>query len=294
MTAALRKGRSHTGPLRGLSPIGAIVRRHDPDRYQTVLFAPARCREGLFALYAFNYEVARVRESVTQPMLGQIRLQWWREVIEAAYAGTASRRHPVVEPLAAVIVERALSRGHFDRLIDAREVDLADQPPATLAALEDYCAATSSGLIQLALGVLGVDSRAADGTARGIGIAYALCGLLRAMRLHAGAGRCYVPADVAGAAGFDPAEYAALRPSLGLRRAAETLAAAAASQLAAARRHRREVPHPAMPALLPGVIAERALARLRRANFNPFDPDLAQPDPLLTWRLAGAMLLGRF
>ena len=64
-----------------------MVRRHDRDRYQTALFAPADRREALFALYAFNYEIARVRETVTQPMLGQIRLQWWREVVEAAYAG---------------------------------------------------------------------------------------------------------------------------------------------------------------------------------------------------------------
>src|SRR6201984_811294 len=69
-----------------LSPVAALVRRHDHDRYQTVLFAPAARREALFALYAFNYEIARVRESVTQPMLGQIRLQWWRENIGAAVA----------------------------------------------------------------------------------------------------------------------------------------------------------------------------------------------------------------
>src|SRR5512133_1430733 len=83
-----------------LSPVAALVRRHDRDRFQTALFAPAARREALFALYAFNYEIARVRETVTQPMLGQIRLQWWRENIAAAFAGDAIRHHPVVEPLA--------------------------------------------------------------------------------------------------------------------------------------------------------------------------------------------------
>src|SRR5713226_379142 len=114
-----------------LSPVAALVRRHDRDRFQTVLFAPAARRAALFALYAFNYEVARVRESVSQPMLGQIRLQWWREVIAAAYAGDKPRDHPVVEPLAATIAEFGLTRRYFDRLIDAREADLADEPPAT-------------------------------------------------------------------------------------------------------------------------------------------------------------------
>src|SRR3954465_7509110 len=85
----------------GLSAVAAIVRRHDRDRYQTALFAPADRREALFALYAFNHEVARVREAVTTPMLGQIRLQWWREIIDAAYAGTPARRHEVATPLVA-------------------------------------------------------------------------------------------------------------------------------------------------------------------------------------------------
>src|SRR5271156_3271915 len=90
-------GRRSTDPDR-LSPVGALVRRHDRDRFQTALFAPAARREALFALYAFNYEIARVRESVREPMLGQIRLQWWREAIDAAYAGAASRRHEVAGP----------------------------------------------------------------------------------------------------------------------------------------------------------------------------------------------------
>src|SRR3954447_14801823 len=98
----------------GLSRPGAIVRRHDRDRYQTALFAPSDRREALFALYAFNYEVARVRETVTQPMLGQIRLQWWREVIAASYAGAPARGHEIVQPLVTTITVLGLSRAPFD------------------------------------------------------------------------------------------------------------------------------------------------------------------------------------
>src|SRR5436853_2164580 len=101
-----------------LSPVAALVRRHDRDRFQTVLFAPAARREALFALYAFNYEIARVRESVTAPMLGQIRLQWWREAIDAAYASAAPRAHEVAAPLTAAIREYGLPREPFDRMID--------------------------------------------------------------------------------------------------------------------------------------------------------------------------------
>src|ERR1700692_3778381 len=87
----------------GLSPLAALIRRHDRDRYQTALFAPADRCEALFALYAFNYEIARVRAAGPQPMLGQIRLQWWREAVAAAYRGAPPRQHVVAEPLALVI-----------------------------------------------------------------------------------------------------------------------------------------------------------------------------------------------
>src|SRR6516164_4701930 len=176
-----------------LSPVAALVRRHDRDRYQTVLFAPAARREALFALYAFNYEIARVRESVTQPMLGQMRLQWWRENIAAAFEGGAMRHHLVVEPLAATIREFGLTRDHFDRLIDARETDLADEPPVSLAALEEYAEATSARLLYLALEVLGVHNSSAGEAARNIGIAFARAGLTRLPRFRA---RTVIPADV--------------------------------------------------------------------------------------------------
>ena len=289
----------------GLSPVGALVRQHDPDRYRTALYAPSGRREALSALYAFNYEIARVRESVTTPMLGQIRLQWWREVVDAAYAGAPARQHVIAEPLAAIIRDFALSRAHFDRMIEAREKDLADEPPPTLAALEDYAEGTSATLIHLALEILcsneaersdrGRPAGGAAGTAAvQVGIGYALAGLLRAMPFHARAGRCYIPADIAAETGLDPADYAATRTTPALRRAVAAIADAAATHLGAARRYRADLPRAALPALLPAIVADRALARLRRAGWNPFDPMVASPDPLLTWRLAGAMLLRRF
>src|SRR5204862_1731916 len=132
--------------LEEASSLAALVRRHDRDRYQTALFAPAGCRDALLALYAFNYEIARVRETVTQPMLGQIRLQWWREVLDAAYAGAPPRNHPVAIALTAAIREFGLTRELFDRLVDTRERDMADEPPASLAALGAYAQGTSAPL----------------------------------------------------------------------------------------------------------------------------------------------------
>jgi NADH dehydrogenase [ubiquinone] 1 alpha subcomplex assembly factor 6 len=298
VTRETRKGSSRSdampgvmpGAPKGLSPLAALVRRHDRDRYQTVLFAPADRREALLTLYAFNYEIARVREAVTQPMLGQIRLQWWREAVAAAYAGTQPRRHDVAEPLAAIIREFALTRSHADRMIDTRERDLADEPPATLADLEDYAEGTSATLLYLVLDVLEVADPAARAAAHEVGIGYALAGLLRAMPFHARAGRCYIPVEIAGRTGLDRRVYTELRDSAALRAASAEIAEAAAGHLANARRYQRRIPRRARAAMLPAVVADRFLGRLKRAGINPFAPELTAPDTLQSWRLFAAAL----
>jgi NADH dehydrogenase [ubiquinone] 1 alpha subcomplex assembly factor 6 len=277
----------------GLSAVGSLVRRHDRDRFQTALFAPARRREALFALYAFNYEIARVRESVREAMLGQIRLQWWREAIDAAYTGAAPRRHEIAEALTAAIQEHGLSRAHFDRLIDSRERDLDDAPPATLEALEDYAEGSSSRLIQLALEALDEATPQAQAAATEIGIAYALAGLIRAMPVHALTGRRMIPDDIATEAGLEARDYAALRHSPALCRAVTILAESARRHLAAARAIGRDLPRTALPALLPARIVDHVLNRLERAGFDPFSRAV-ESDPLQSWRLAWAASRRRF
>ena len=277
-----------------LSSVAALVRRHDRDRYQTALFAPVAHREALFALYAFNYEIARVRESVTQPTLGRIRLEWWRENVAGAYGPDPVRRHFVVEALTRVIRERRLTRCHLDRLIDARETDLDDDPPADLAALEAYADDTSSRLIYLALEILSTRDAAALVAARHVGIAFALSGLVRALPLRIATGRPLVPADVARRNGLDVDDPGQMRNSASLRAAVAEIAAAAENHLRAARGSRDAVPPAALAALLPAVIAGRSLRRLRRFAHDPFNPSLQRGDPLQSWRLAAAMIRRHF
>ena len=294
MTAETRKGSSRSESAESVLPLAALLRRYDRDRFQTALFAPAERREALLALYAFNYEIGRVRETVTEPMLGQIRLQWWREVIAAGFAGAPPRHHLVAVPLTTAIRGCGLTRAYFDRLIDTRERDLADEPPADLAALEDYADGTSSPLVQLALEVLGVRRPEAQETARQVGIAYALAGLLRAMPFHAGAGRSFIPEKIAGRFGLDPGDLAARGDAPALRAAVCEIAEAAMRHLRMARERRLTIPRAGLAAVLPAIVAERFLARLRRAGYDPFAPGLAAPDGWQSWRLAAAALLNRF
>ena len=146
-----------------LSPVGALARAADYDRYLSALFAPAARREALFALIAFNHEIARIPEAVSEPMLGRIRLQWWRETLEAIHDGKPARRHEVALPLADAIHAWGLDRGAFERLLDGREADLEPDAPPDLAGLERYAAATGGALTALMLQACGVGRRVGAG-----------------------------------------------------------------------------------------------------------------------------------
>jgi 15-cis-phytoene synthase len=167
--------------------IAALVRRHDPDRFLTALFAPPEKRDALLTLYAFNYELARAREAVSEPPLALIRLQWWREVVEGA-----RRRHEVAEPLTAAIEAGELSRADLLALIDAREIE-AEPAIDTLAAWRAYLLANAGGLAVAAARLLGAPDPEA---LRRLGAAYGVAGLLRSIPAHARQGRCMLPGDV--------------------------------------------------------------------------------------------------
>ena len=175
-----------------LSDLGNLVRNQDRDRFRTALFLPAELREAAFAIYAFNHEISKTREVVSDPILGQIRLQWWREAVDEIFAG-APRRHEVVTPLAAAVDRYGLSRAPFDTMIDAREEDLTDTAPPRLADLESYALRTGAPPIILTLELLGSQGDPAVTAAEALGTAYAMAGLLRAIPFHGSA----APGDLA-------------------------------------------------------------------------------------------------
>ncbi len=269
------------------------VRCFDRDRYRCLLFAPEPARSRLFALYAFNLEVAKVRETVSEPLIGEIRLQWWREAIAEFSAGTV-RAHPVAEALAAAMAEHPIRAALLERILVAREFDLGDRPPENLAALEDYAEGSSGALQCAALDALGAATSAADVAATRIGIAWALIGLLRAVSFHARQRRLYLPTDALTAAGVDIDRLFEGQPGPGLAVVASTLAERAAAHLAEARRLRTEIPPAARPALLPAVLADTYRRRLERAGYELFDPALQQPAPFDPLRLAVSAWRGRY
>jgi len=262
----------------------ALVRGFDRDRYIADLFAPAGRRDAMFALHAFNAEVARVREAITNPLAGEVRLQWWSEALIGGARGDI-RANPVAAALLDAIETYNLPRQTFFSLLDARVFDLYDDPMPSVNDLEGYAGETSSALIQLATMILsGVAERSTAEAAGHAGVAYAITGLLRAFPHHARRGQCYVPLDVLKVHGLTrddavsglatPALRAALGDMRVLARKHYEMALAALSGLDPV----------ILPAFLPLALVPGDLDRMAKPH-DPFKDVPAQPPLARVWRL---------
>jgi phytoene synthase len=230
--------------------LAAFVRRHDPDRFLTALFAPAAKRNALLALYAFNHELARAREVASEPAMALIRLQWWREVVEGAH-----RFHEVATPLTQAMESGALDRGVLEAIIEAREIE-AEPAIAALADWRAWLLGVAGGVAVAAAHLLGA---AEPEALRPLGAAYGAGGVLRGVSALARQRRCLLPADVLAAHGLTP-EGVVLRPDTpDLRPALLELAQEGRALLAAGP---RRLPRSVVAAALPAVLARRDLRRV--------------------------------
>jgi phytoene synthase len=265
----------------------ALVRAADKDRYLAALFAPAEHRGALFALYAFNLEVARVREVVRDPLAGEIRLQWWSDVLHGADRGEVAA-HPVAAALREAIARYRLPVERLAALVAARRFDLYDEPMATLAELESYALGASADLIALAADVLDGGS-VPDELIRHAGLAHAMAGLLNAFPVHAARGQIFVPLEVLDRHGAGRQAVVSGQASPPLRAALAEMRLHARRHLAAAHELLATAPAAIMPALLPVALAGPTLARMERRDYDPFVPvEIAQwRRQWLIWRAAG-------
>ena len=244
------------------------VRGQDRDRFLAALFAPEDRRRHLLALYAFNLDVARVREVVREALPGEVRLAWWREVIEGQGRGEVEG-HPVAAALLDTVERFALPRASLTALVDARIFDLYDDPMPTVADLEGYAGETASALLQLSALVLSPEAAAGAGDLSGHGgVAIAMTGLMRAFPIHAARGQCYLPLDLLARHGIGREEVVSGKLSPQLVAALADFRALAARHLAATRDAAGQLgqaPAIAAPYLPLALVAGdlKALARLK-------------------------------
>jgi 15-cis-phytoene synthase len=259
-----------------------LVRSGDRDRFLAALFAPAEHRGALYALYAFNLEIARVRALAHGSVAGEIRLQWWSDVLAGeAHGGAAG--HPVAAALLATIARHRLAAAQLAALIDARRFDLYDEPMRTLADLNTYADATSSNLIRLSAQV--IDDGSAElgdlfgDLAHHAGLAYAFTGLLAAFPIHARREQLYIPLEILDRHGAARHEVSRLRVTAGLHAALAEMRLIAREHLRQAQRIQSTLMPRLVPAFLPVALAGPVLARMERADYDPF-----RPVELSAWR----------
>lgn len=264
------------------------VRAFDSDRFITALFAPASRRADLIALYVFNLELARSREMVSEPALGQIRLQWWRDAIAECYEGRA-RRHQVVQPLAAAIERHKLPRALFERIIDAREADFDPSPPDNIESLIAYANNSSGSLNRLALTILGVGEEKAQQAAAAVGTGWVLAGTARGLRHLLMTGRRPLPSGLMEKHGLSHARLESLKPEKDVCSAIEELSSTALKTI----EKKERIESGAAPVMLQSVLIRAYLRRLAASGYNPFDERNLRPLPYRTIRLMLAAMTGR-
>jgi phytoene synthase len=256
----------------------ALVREADRDRSLATLFAPADHRDALWSFYAFNVEIARVRELAREPMPGEIRLQWWREVLAGKRDGEAAA-HPVAAALRETLARYRLGSDRLIALIDARAFDLYDEPMATVTDLEIYGIKTQSALFAMAAEILGGGGAPAELLTLDAGIAYTVAGILHGLPRHTARRQLYLPLDLLTRHGIDPNEIFAGQAGDPLCGALGELRDLARRHLASAQAKLTSTPPEILPALLPAALIGPALLRMERAGYQPF-----QFEPTSPWR----------
>ena len=179
------------------------LRETDFDRYLSCLLVPEDRRGALAALYAFSAELARIRDLVREPLPGEVRLQYWRDLVEGQPHGD-SDANPLAAGIVHAITEHRLPRAALAAMTEARIFDLYDDPMPDRATFEGYAGETASTLIQLGTLILDPDNaRNAAEAAGHAGIAQLVAGCLLLLPIHRRRHQVYLPGDILAAVGLD-------------------------------------------------------------------------------------------
>jgi phytoene synthase len=248
-----------------------LVRTFDKDRYLAALFAPAEVRRHLHALYAFAGEIARVRAMVREPLPGEIRLQWWRDVLNGEAWGEVSA-NPVAAALIDTVARCDLPKERLIALIDTHVFDLYEDAMASLADLDAYMERTSSALFALSAHILGEKTGTEAGMTVAVpaGIAWGVTQRLRSFPRDIAYRQMFVPLDVLAQHGVTRNEVEARQNTAGLRAALAALRGHARAAFARFSAAAPAIPEACAPAFLPAMLTPQLLARLDAAADDPF------------------------
>jgi 15-cis-phytoene synthase len=248
-----------------------LVRTHDFARYASTLFVPPELRRALLALYAFNTEISRVREHITQPLPGEVRLQWWTDMLAGSGHGGVEG-NPVAAELLLAIRHFHLPVEPLTRLIQEHQFDLYNDPMPSMAALEGYINDTAAALFMLAAGIAVPPSPEIEHLARHAGLAQGLAQVIANLPFDASRRQLFVPQEVLQRHGSRIEEVFAGKQTPTVRAALDQLIGEAKRHLKTAFGLLADVPPEVRPVFLPLALVRRDLTRMSRADTDPFVP----------------------
>ena len=245
-----------------------LVREVDRDRYLAALFAPAGRRCALFSLYAFDIEISRIRDLAREPMPGEIRLQWWREVLEGQRAGEAAA-NPVAASLLATLARNRLTATKLIALVEAHRFDIYDEPMPTLAALQSYALNTAGAIFDCATRLLG---EASEENAIEAGQVQTIANVIALLPRHAARRQLFLPLDMLRQYGAEPDDVFATRASPGLRTVLAELRLRARRHLKRITELSADIPEKIWPAFVSLAPLRPWLNVMERTTYQPFQP----------------------
>lgn len=269
----------------------ASLRDLDIDRYLAVLLSPEDKRADLTALYLYNAELARVRDLVREPLPGEVRLQYWRDLLEGVQHGS-SEANPAAAALLAAIRANSLPVAPLSAMSEARIFDLYDDPMESIAAFEGYAGETASALLQLASLVLDPDKAAGwSETAGHAGVAQAVAGALLLLPQHIARGQLYLPREILAATALDRETFLAGEDRRRMAAAVEAFAGYGLDHLQRALDPSNRLPETLKAAYLPVSLVRPVLSRAAADGRRALEGSLRAPQ----WRrqLSMALLLLR-
>ena len=248
-----------------------LVRSHDFARYASTLFVPPERRRALFALFAFNVEIVRVRDQISQPLPGEVRLQWWSDMLAGKGHGGVEG-NPVASELLLAIRHFRLPVERLSRMIDEHQFDLYNDPMPTLAALEGYVTDTASALFAMAGRIAGSRADEIDHLARHAGLAQGLAQVIATLPRDAARRQLYLPLQLLDAHDGSLDDVFAGKQTPRVRAAIDQLLGEARQHLDLTFALLANTPPQVRMIFLPLALVHRDLVRMSRADNDPFLP----------------------
>lgn len=261
------------------------LRSTDFDRYLACLLVPEDKRGPLAALYAFSAELARVRDLIREPLPGEVRLQYWRDLVEGQPHGDV-QANPLASGIVHAIVDHKLPRAALAAMTEARIFDLYDDPMLDRTAFEGYAGETSSALLQLGTLILDPDNAAAAAEVSGhAGIAQLVAGCLLLMPLHRSRHQVYVPGDILAAVGLDAARFLDARDKDRVAAAISAFVGYGRDHLNIARKKAAALSPSARRSFLTVALVEPVFARAEKAGAGVLERPIQPSQLSRQWRL---------